>query len=47
MNASVEVVGVGGVATGGATDAVAACANVIALVSVTCSAADLCALGIL
>ena len=39
-NASAEVVGAGGVATGGATDAVAAGADVVALVSVTSTAAD-------
>jgi hypothetical protein len=47
MNASVEVVGAGGVATGGTTEAVAAGADVVALVSVTGIAADLCALGTL
>ena len=47
MNASVEVVRTGGVATGGGTDDVAAGANVVALVSVTGTAADFCALGTL
>ena len=47
MNASVEVVGGGGVATGGGTDAMAAGADVVALVSLTGIAADLCALGTL
>ena len=46
-NASVEVVGAGGVATGGATEAVAAGADVVALVSVIGIAADLCLLGTL
>ena len=44
MNASVEVVGTGGVATGGATKAVATCVDVVALVSVICTATDLYAL---
>ena len=47
MKASVEVVGAGGVATGGATEPVAAGADVVALVSVICIVADLCALGTL
>ena len=47
MKASVEVDGAGGVATGGATKAVAVGADVVALVSVTGTAADLCALGTL
>ena len=46
-NASVEVVGASGVATRGATEAVAAGAEVVALVSVTGTAADMCALGTL
>ena len=46
-NASVEVVGAGGVATGGATEVVAAGADVVALVSVTGTAADLYLLGTL
>ena len=49
-NASVDVVGDGGVATRGATGAVgavAAGAEVVALVSVTGTAADLCPLGTL
>ena len=46
-NASLEFVGVGGVATGGATEAMATGAGVVALVSVTGTAADLCALGTL
>ena len=49
-NASVDEVGAGGVATGGATGAVGvvvAGAEVVALVSVTGTAADLCALGTL
>ena len=46
-NASVEVVGAGGVATGGATEAVAAGAEVVDLVSVTGTVADLRALGTL
>ena len=41
MNASVEVVGAGGVATRGGTNAVAAGADVVALVSVTGTAGDL------
>ena len=44
-NASKEVVGAGGVATGGATEAMAAGADVVALVSVTGTATDLCLLG--
>ena len=47
MKASVEVDGAGGVATGGATGVVAAGADVVALVSGTSTAADLCALGTL
>ncbi len=46
-NASVEVVGAGGVATGGATEVVAAGADVVALVSVTGTATYLCLLGTL
>ena len=46
-NASLEVVGAGGVATGGATEVVAAGAEVVALVSVTSTAADLRPLGTL
>ena len=46
-NASLEVVGAGGVATGGATEAVAARAKVVALVPVTATTTDLCALGTL
>ena len=45
MNASVEVDGASGVATGGATEAVAAGAEVVALVCVTGTTADLYALG--
>ena len=41
MNASVEVVGASGVATGGGTDAVAAGVDVVALVSAMGTAADL------
>ena len=47
MNASMEVLGAGGVATGGGTDVVAAGADVVALVSAMGTAADLCPLGIL
>ena len=47
MNALVEVVGAGGVATGGATDAVALGADVVALVSAIGTAADLYPLGTL
>ena len=47
MNASVEVDGAGGVATGGTTGAVAAGADAVALVSITSTAADLCPLGTL
>ena len=47
MNASVEVVGAGGVATRGATNVVAAGADVVALVSVTRITVDLCTLGTL
>ena len=47
MNASVEVDGAGGVATGGGTDALAAGADVVALVCVTGIASDICALGTL
>ena len=43
-NASDEVVGAGGVAIGGAIEAVAAGAEVVALVFVTGTTADLCAL---
>ena len=43
--ASVDVVGAGGVAAGGSTEAVAAGADVVALISGTCTAADLCPLG--
>ena len=39
--ASVDVVGAGGVAAGGGTEAVAAGAGVVALVSVTNATADL------
>jgi len=46
-NASEEVVGAGGVANGGATEVVAAGAEVVALVSVTGTVADLCLLGTL
>ena len=46
-NASEEVVGAGGVVTGGATKAVAAGGEVVALVSDTGIAADLCLLGTL
>ena len=48
--AYVDVVGAGGVATGGVTGAVgavAAGAEVVALVSITGTAADLCSLGTL
>ena len=41
MNASVEVVGASGVATRGGTNAVAAGADVVALVSVTGTSEDL------
>ena len=41
MNASVEVVRAGGVATGGGTDAVVAGADVVALVSAMGTATDL------
>ena len=47
MNASVEVDGAGGVATGGGTDVVAVGADEVALVSATGTAADLCPLGTL
>ena len=47
MNASVEVVGAGGVATRGATNVVAAGADVVALVSVTGTATNLCPLATL
>ena len=43
--ASEEFLGAGGVATGGANEAVAAGAEVVALVSVTGTTADLCLLG--
>ena len=43
--ASVDVVGAGGVAAGGGTEAVATGADVVALESVTGMAADLCPLG--
>ena len=46
-NASEEVEGAGGVATGGATEVVAAGAEVVALVSVTGTTTDLCLLGTL
>ena len=46
-NASEEVVGAGGVANGGATEAVAAGAEVVALVSDTGTDVDLCLLGTL
>ena len=45
MKASVDVVGACGVAIGGGTGDVAAGADVVALVSGTCTAADLCPLG--
>ena len=45
--ASVEDVGAGGVATKGATGAVAAGVEAVALVSGTGTAADLCSLGTL
>ena len=45
--AYVDVVGAGGVGIGGATGVVAAGAEVVALVSITGTAADLCALGTL
>jgi len=47
MNGSVEVIGASGVATGGGTDAVAAGADVVALVSAMGTAANLCPLGTL
>ena len=47
MKASVDVAGAGGVAAGGGTGAIAAGADVVALVSVTGTAADLCPLGTL
>ena len=43
--ASVDVAGAGGVAVGGGTEAVAAGADEVALVSGTGTAADLCPLG--
>ena len=43
--ASIDVVGAGGVAAGGGTETVAAGAAVVALVSGTCTAADLYPLG--
>ena len=43
--ASVDVVGAGGVAAGGGTGAVATGADVVALESLTSTAADLCPLG--
>ena len=43
--ASVDVVGAGGVATGGGTEAVAAGADVVALVSAMSTTADLWALS--
>ena len=46
-NASIEVEGAGGVATGGENEAVAAGVEVVALVSFTGTAADLCLLGTL
>ena len=45
MNASVDVVGAGGVAAGGGTEVVAASADDVALVSGTGTAGDLCPLG--
>ena len=39
--ASIDVAGAGGVASGGGTEAVAAGAEVVALVSGTCTASDL------
>ena len=45
--ASVDVAGAGGVAAGGGTGAVAAVVDVVALVSVTGTAADLWLLGTL
>ena len=47
MNAYVEVVGAGGVATRGGTNVVAAGADVVALVSAMGTVADLCSLGTL
>ena len=47
MNASEEDCGARGVATGGATEAVAAGAEVVALVSVTSTVVDLRLLGTL
>ena len=47
MNASVEVDGAGGVATRGATGVVAAGDDVVALVSSSGTAANLCVLGTL
>ena len=47
MEASVEVDGAGGVVTGGATGAMVVGADVVALVSGTSTAADLCALDTL
>ena len=46
-NASEEVCGAGGVATGGTTKAVVVGVEVVALVSLAGTAADLCALGTL
>ena len=43
--ASVDVVGAGGVAAGGGTEAMAAGADVVALESITCMATDLYPLG--
>ena len=47
MKAFVDVAGAGGVAAGGGTGAVAAGADVLDLVSMTGTAADLCPLGTL
>ena len=47
INASEEVVGAGGVATGGETEVVAPGAEVVAIVSVTGTATDLFLLGTL
>ena len=44
-NASVDLAGAGGVAAGGGTGAIAAGADVVALESITGTAADLCRLG--
>ena len=45
MKASVDVLGAGGVAAGGGTEAAVAGAYVVALVSGTCTASDLRPLG--